>query len=269
LQLSFESGYFSSPCPAAFFRLGSLVPSLPHTFTRLECIEVVLVGYIGNGASGEVYNAILQISTASGAIQTCSVVAKFAFLPEKRKRLRREYNIYLHLQEKGVVEGIPAVLGLFQDLETRAVVIIMQDVGDYLHAPQHLSYDERGRERWHFSDDEKSVDLFPKRKLCTNLLNRFRQAFLDTLRNIHTAGVRHRDIRPENLTVTPGGTPFIIDFDKAILGSSEQARAKELDHLRVWTESGRYTGPQDVPSLEHHPDSWRTPSGSSSRNFCE
>lgn len=38
------------------------------------------------------------------------------------------------------------------------------------------------------------------------------------IRNIHSAGVCHKDIRPDNILVNDAGGAFIIDFDRAKIG---------------------------------------------------
>lgn len=51
------------------------------------------------------------------------------------------------------------------------------------------------------------------------------------LRSIHRAGVRHNDLRHENLLATNDGKVTIIDFDRATLDDSRGARRRERKHL--------------------------------------
>jgi serine/threonine protein kinase len=52
---------------------------------------------------------------------------------------------------------------------------------------------------------------------------------LDSLEYVHGMGVLHRDIKPDNLMVTPGGTVKIMDFGIAhVLGASRQTREKTI-----------------------------------------
>lgn len=65
--------------------------------------------------------------------------------------------------------------------------------------------------------------------------------------DIHRAGVRHRDIRPENLTIDDKGRVFIIDFDMAEISPTEGARSRELIHLTELLD-GDYYPPHEFPS---------------------
>lgn len=51
------------------------------------------------------------------------------------------------------------------------------------------------------------------------------------MNQIHRAGVRHRDIRPENMIIHNDGTISIIDFDRAMLGASARSQELEMKHL--------------------------------------
>ena len=48
---------------------------------------------------------------------------------------------------------------------------------------------------------------------------------------IHKAGVRHYDIRPENLMMDDEGRATIIDFDLAKIKAGKRSRQREFDHL--------------------------------------
>lgn len=67
------------------------------------------------------------------------------------------------------------------------------------------------------------------------------------MKDIHHSGVRHRDIRPENLTIDDEGKAFIIDFDRAELDPTEATKARELIHLTALLD-GSYIPPSGVPS---------------------
>ena len=48
---------------------------------------------------------------------------------------------------------------------------------------------------------------------------------------IHEAGVRHYDIRPENLMMDDEGRTSIIDFDMAKIKAGKRSRQREFAHL--------------------------------------
>ena len=85
------------------------------------------------------------------------------------------------------------------------------------------------------------TSFYPKRCECS------RKRFLLAMKEIHHAGVCHRDIRPENLLVNADGAVCIIDFDKADLTSSVGARKREYEHLDNLL-AGSYTPPGSFPS---------------------
>ncbi|KAG6807906.1 hypothetical protein H0H92_006025 [Tricholoma furcatifolium] len=58
-----------------------------------------------------------------------------------------------------------------------------------------------------------------------------RNAFSEALESIHSAGVRHRDIRAENMIIGDDGVAYIIDFDRAVMNASERSRNRELDYM--------------------------------------
>lgn len=51
------------------------------------------------------------------------------------------------------------------------------------------------------------------------------------LGEIHKAGVRHRDLRPENMTIDNEGNVSIIDFDRADMNVGEEAQERERQHM--------------------------------------
>lgn len=67
--------------------------------------------------------------------------------------------------------------------------------------------------------------------VCQLLIIQLSIGFKRALRSIHRAGVRHNDIRPENLLATEDGKVTIIDFDRAVVGASRGARQRERGHL--------------------------------------
>jgi hypothetical protein len=57
------------------------------------------------------------------------VAVKLALAREQREALREEYKIYQQLKSKGVTAGITTPLGLFEDVEGEASILVMQYVG--------------------------------------------------------------------------------------------------------------------------------------------
>jgi predicted Ser/Thr protein kinase len=111
----------------------------------------------------------------------------------RRWMIRREYRVYQRLDG---VEGVPRCFGLHDDR------LLLEFIEGY---PLRLSANE-----------------LPDR-------DRFFAALLETLKRIHRAGVAHSDMkRKDNVLVTPGGMPYLIDFGSAVL------RSDGAGVLRMW-----------------------------------
>lgn len=88
--------------------------------------------------------------------------------------------------------------------------------------------------------------------------------------SIHDAGVRHNDIRPDNLLVNPDDKVTIIDFDRAILKATKGQREREYANLERllngdYLPPGPFLSdatPQDSDSDGTSGTTTRTPKGS-------
>ena len=69
--------------------------------------------------------------------------------------------------------------------------------------------------------------------------NLYREAFRRALRKLHQAGVRHHDIRADNLLINSQNEVFIIDLDRADFEVSQENTDHEMDCLDDLLE-GRY-----------------------------
>ncbi len=111
----------------------------------------------------------------------------------RRWMIRREYRVY---QQLDGIEGVPRCFGLHDDR------LLLEFIEGH---PLRLSASE-----------------LPDR-------DRFFAALLATLKGIHRAGVAHSDMkRKDNVLVTPGGMPYLIDFGSAVL------RLDGAGVLRTW-----------------------------------
>jgi hypothetical protein len=119
---------YNSPAPSSFLRVGS---SLLHEKTSKpqDYMMVTLDFELGTGATGTAHTATLELPGSDGKTHTTdNAVVKLAFDDNQRERLRHELSIYEHL--KGLnVRGVPMIIGLFQDLETSTLALIMNNVG--------------------------------------------------------------------------------------------------------------------------------------------
>ncbi|KAJ7088904.1 hypothetical protein B0H15DRAFT_800842 [Mycena belliarum] len=247
--------FYNSIAPASFLRIGASLsgmrrdaptssnsPELKESYDAREYIALKLVSELGNGACGVVHGAVAKIQSENGDILSMDVVVKVAILPFQRKKLSHEYSIYQHLAPFNI-KGIPEVYGLFEDVEDTGLAMVMSRCSSNL---------------WDLRPDPDSVSVFVSPAQ--------RAQFLATLRDIHHAGVRHRDLRPENLMLTDAGDPVIIDFDSAKLDPggprSLANKEAEMEH-RIAVLNG------DYPDREQSEVSASTRSRAQSEDFSE
>ncbi|KAF8074525.1 hypothetical protein FPV67DRAFT_1445583 [Lyophyllum atratum] len=226
MLLELRYGVYNSAAPASFLRTHSIQHD---TYGPEEYLSIVLTSRIAGGATGVVHGAILRLLSSDGEVRSVDVVVKLSFKSEQREHLRHEHTVYEHLATRGV-EGIPFVYGLFEDVETDTIALVMSHVGTALKTllPDHRSY---GR----------------------TISKSARAAYLRVLGDIHDAGVRHRDIRPENLTLHDDDSVAIIDFDMAELNPSEGAKRREMRHITDLL-NGFYSPPNEFPSMATTPE---------------
>ncbi|KAJ7664005.1 hypothetical protein DFH06DRAFT_1393997 [Mycena polygramma] len=191
-------GIYNSVTPVSFMRSG---PTLfPKVFTRPP--QRIKSSY----GPTEYATVTLRPERASGA--TGAVHEALALYPDQQKRLRHEFSVYERLAAAKVT-GIPAILGIYEDIESAAMLIIMSHCGCSLSQTRLM----RDKTNVRVSKAEKA-------------------AFLAVIDAIHKAGVEHRDIRPTNLLLNDAGETVIIDFDQAELDPSGIALGRELGHFR-------------------------------------
>jgi RIO-like serine/threonine protein kinase len=74
-------------------------------------------------------------------------------------------------------------------------------------------------------------------KTPTLLNNLQKKKLLDTLANVHKAGILHNDINATNTLVDDEGNPYLIDFGNAITTDSHDAQVAEQHQLSNCTMS--------------------------------
>lgn len=79
---------------------------------------------------------------------------------------------------------------------------------------------------------------------------------MTAMSEIHQAGVRHYDIRPNNLMMDDQGRATIIDFDMAKVTAGKRSRQREFEHLGYLLD-----GSYDPPNQ------WESPPTSPSTRF--
>ncbi|KIM42836.1 hypothetical protein M413DRAFT_444485, partial [Hebeloma cylindrosporum] len=210
--VSLRYGPYCSPTPASFIRIGSsCAPSLQPKPPRVQKLKAkyqtheyftLMLGQpLGDGATGVVHPAALEIQVkddtgATSILKRNDLVVKLAFEEEQKTRMQHEFTVYAHLAKKNVT-GVPTVHGLFNDLDSGTLALLMDNAGQNL------------RER----EKERTGEKFPQQVSTTQ---EERKAFVAAMKRIHRAGIKHMDIRADNLVIHPeSGKVAIIDFDRA------------------------------------------------------
>jgi hypothetical protein len=93
--------------------------------------SLCLTQRLGEGAVGDVWRGV--ISPASESSPVLDVVAKVGWTKDARNSLINEADIYRLLQKKGV-DGVPLLIGLFDDVDDRVPILITTYVGDKIRS---------------------------------------------------------------------------------------------------------------------------------------
>ncbi|KAG6901628.1 hypothetical protein C0995_009796 [Termitomyces sp. Mi166 len=210
--LEIRYGPYNSPAPAALVRSGT---KQKKVYKHDEYLLLTLTSKIAEGATGVAHIARLEI-LVNECTYSAKVVVKIAFSKKQVKRLRHEHSVYAHLASRGVVEGIPFLFGMFEDVEMNAVALVMSHVGECLLTARPDPAD------W-------------EKVLVSEIVKASYHRILTT---IHQAGVRHRDIRSENLTIADNDEVAFIDFDRAELDPSETDKQREVEALNDFLNGG-------------------------------
>ncbi|KAF8885248.1 hypothetical protein CPB84DRAFT_1850447 [Gymnopilus junonius] len=219
MLVTLDYGAFCSPSPSSFLRIGpSCVPghAVPKRYpkqTRFnvhEYVSLVLKEPLGEGAVGIVHPAAVTLTLKSGQVVKRDMVIKFAFSKEQEKKMFHEFRIYGDLSFKKGLEGIVTVHGVFRDPESGSVGMLMNEGGQSLRQREI----ERG-------GDGRQVTGSPEE----------REAFRRILKGLHEAGIRHHDIRSDNLLINSRNQVYIIDFDCADYEVNSENTEREMECL--------------------------------------
>jgi hypothetical protein len=128
LFMYLQFSIYDSPVPATFVRVipPPFVNPTP-SMAQNKSMTLMLSSELAQGATGVVHGGTLEMETRGQRV-FLDVVAKLAFSEDQRERLKHEFSIYCHLASKGV-KNIPTLLGLFEDVEDGASVLLLTPAG--------------------------------------------------------------------------------------------------------------------------------------------
>ena len=150
--------------------------------TKLAHYEIT--SHLGTGGMGEVYQATDSKLGRTVAIKL--LPAAFASDPERLSRFRREAQVLASLNHPNIAH----IYGLEESREARCIVMELVE-GETLRARI---------QRGPIPVDEALA---------------IAKQTADALEAAHETGVVHRDLKPGNLMITPGGTVKVLDFGLA------------------------------------------------------
>ena len=102
-----------------------------------EYLSIIIRERLGQGAIGEVFRATIQPERTNSP-EYCPVIVKLATSLKRMCRLRHEYSIYMHLEAQDI-EGVPRLLGYYQDASQNVAALILHDLGRPLAERRDLS----------------------------------------------------------------------------------------------------------------------------------
>ncbi|KAG6910046.1 hypothetical protein DXG01_013492 [Tephrocybe rancida] len=234
--LRIQHGPYNSPVPSSFVRVDDARVTTKSDYKPHEYFCITITSEIASGSTGDAHAANIELPEHEG--QTFSIsdaVVKLAFDVSQQRRLRHEFLVYKRLMAADA-QGVPYTFGLFEDVETATLALVMEYVGASLWDSRLL--DKTNRLKVTISPSEKA-------------------GFLGALKSIHNAGVRHRDLRIENLTINRDGHPYIIDFDRADLEASETSRKNEYESFEGLLD-GQYEISLSCQTPESEAKDWET-----------
>ncbi|GAC1346848.1 MAG: hypothetical protein NVSMB23_25170 [Myxococcales bacterium] len=175
---------------------------------------------IGQGGMGEVFRALRRADERAVAIKVLG--ASLAVVPDYVKRFDREAAAMAQLDHPGIVR-------LFSRGRTGPYCWISMDLID-------------GVSLRNYAHKEK-----PAPRVLAQLLAQVAHA----LAYAHARGVVHRDLKPDNVLVTPDGRTKVLDFGLAGLNVEIVAGAECLTQSNVAMGTANYMAPEQRRDAKH------------------
>jgi serine/threonine protein kinase len=170
------------------------------------------------------------------------VVAKIALDCTMRPALASEADIYTALHQANI-PNIPRLVGLFEDIDNDAHVLVTTDVGESLEDESLDQKQSRVEEKIRTRTGSRASLFISKA-----------QELHSTLSAIHKAGWLHGDMRQANLALDACDVPQILDFSQAfrLVEGEDDAKAK-LEHvsLEPWSDCGSLPPSESDGGSEH------------------
>ncbi|KAG6827370.1 hypothetical protein H0H92_012085 [Tricholoma furcatifolium] len=130
--LRIQHGPYKSSVPSSFLKVNGANGAPQRKYRPDEYFHVTITSKIAYGTTGDVHAATVELPVPGGKdISFPSAVVKLAFDDIQKKRLRHEYHVYGRLMSKDA-HGVPCIFGLYEDIETEALALVMENAGSTL-----------------------------------------------------------------------------------------------------------------------------------------
>ncbi len=178
---------------------------------------------VSTGAQGIVYRAVQESTARTVAIKT--LMAGEASSPRQRARAEREAEIAARLRHPNIVTVFES-----RTLGDGRIAVVMEYVdGVPLDAWRPSGESPAGRQR--------------------ELLRVF-VSVCGAVHHAHLNGVIHRDLKPDNILVTPDGRPVVLDFGIAKAGGIGTTMTAEFAGTPAYASPEQASGhPEEVDAL--------------------
>jgi eukaryotic-like serine/threonine-protein kinase len=173
-----------------------------------------VVGFIGQGGMGEVYHAIHEKLGRSAAVK---VLGAGAVLEESYKtRFLNEARLQASLHHPHI-----ATLYDFQEVGNELLIFMEFVDGEGLDGLIERNY---------FSIEE-SLKIF--------------ESIVEAIKYVHDHGIIHRDIKTENVKLTVGGVPKLLDF-----GIAKDPKSQSLTQVGGVIGTPNYLAPEQLEGCD-------------------
>lgn len=182
-----------------------------------------VIDVLSSGAQGVVYRGVQESTQRPVAIKT--LAAGLNPSPRQRARAEREAEIAARLRHPNIVSVYES-----RTLRDGRIAVVMEYI------------DGKPFDAWSAPGTEE-----PDRRRA--LLQVF-AAVCAAIHHAHLNGVIHRDLKPDNILVTPEGRPVVLDFGIAKAGGLHTTMTGEFAGTPAYASPEQVAGrPEDVDAL--------------------
>ena len=184
----------------------------------------ILIDLLGRGGQGEVY---LALDSRLGRRVALKLLSQRLVSQRARERMRREADSLSRLDHPGICtifevgedHGMPYLAMRFIDgdpLSTRIAATrdASGGVGRVVDLPDRTESSHDDSNRSDPSTSSSTNRTTGSRHAVLRVVELF-ERIARALHSAHMAGVIHRDVKPQNILISPGGDPVLVDFGLA------------------------------------------------------